>query len=245
MTSGRAPEPVPNEDRAARFRASTEALLEVIALGPEDAERAQKGGADRLELVTDMAVAGLTPSAAVVREVLGATDLPVRVMLRAEDSFRPVGLDGLRSRAADLAEAGAAEFVFGFLTPGGEPDLAACRALAESVPGCRWTFHRAVDHAADPRAAHAMLVEAECDTVLTAGHPEGVERGRTLLRELAARREGPRLLAGGGLRAEHIAPLRAAGVTAFHVGGAVRQGGWTESLDAEAVRRWAELVSSS
>ncbi|WP_232376351.1 copper homeostasis protein CutC [Amycolatopsis aidingensis] len=220
-------------------------LLEVIALGPEDAELAEKGGADRLELVTEMAVAGLTPSTAVVREVLGATELPVRVMLRAEDSFRPADLDGLRARAAELAEVGATEFVFGFLTPDGAPDLAACRALAQAVPGARWTFHRAVDHAADPRAAHAQLAGAGCDTVLTAGHPDGVERGQLLLRELAARPEGPRLLAGGGLRAEHIAPLRAAGVSAFHVGSAVRRGGWTEPLDLEAVRRWADLVTAS
>lgn len=40
---------------------SKTALLEVIALGAEDAQRAQEGGADRLELVADMASDGLTP----------------------------------------------------------------------------------------------------------------------------------------------------------------------------------------
>ena len=43
------------------------ALLEVIALDVEDAVAAQAGGADRLELVTDMAADGLTPSAGDVR----------------------------------------------------------------------------------------------------------------------------------------------------------------------------------
>ncbi len=38
------------------------AVLEVIALGVEDAVAAQAGGADRLELVTDMAADGLTPA---------------------------------------------------------------------------------------------------------------------------------------------------------------------------------------
>ena len=40
---------------------SERAVLEVIALGVEDAVAAQAGGADRLELVTDMAADGLTP----------------------------------------------------------------------------------------------------------------------------------------------------------------------------------------
>ncbi|MFB7032775.1 copper homeostasis protein CutC, partial [Streptomyces sp. NPDC056295] len=41
---------------------SNRAVLEVIALDAEDAVAAQAGGADRLELVTDMAADGLTPS---------------------------------------------------------------------------------------------------------------------------------------------------------------------------------------
>ncbi|MGW7357743.1 hypothetical protein ACWGI0_14205, partial [Streptomyces sp. NPDC054802] len=40
---------------------SNRALLEVIALDAEDAVAARSGGADRLELVTDMAADGLTP----------------------------------------------------------------------------------------------------------------------------------------------------------------------------------------
>jgi len=42
---------------------SKRAVLEVIALDAEDAVAARSGGADRLELVTDMAADGLTPPA--------------------------------------------------------------------------------------------------------------------------------------------------------------------------------------
>ena len=45
---------------------SKRAVLEVIALDVEDAVAAQAGGADRLELVTDMAADGLTPAVATV-----------------------------------------------------------------------------------------------------------------------------------------------------------------------------------
>ena len=90
-------------------------ILEVIALNARDAEAAQAGGADRLELVADMASDGLTPSVATFKETRSATDLPIRVMLRDANGFAPANLKQLRRQAWELREAGATEFVLGFL----------------------------------------------------------------------------------------------------------------------------------
>ncbi|HWD04298.1 MAG TPA: copper homeostasis protein CutC [Amycolatopsis sp.] len=221
---------------------SKTALLEVIALGAEDAERAQEGGADRLELVANMAADGLTPSERTVREVLGATDLPVRVMLRAADGFAAGDVDALRADAARLVEAGAREFVFGFLTGEGEVDVDACRALLKELGDSAWTFHRAIDRARDPLAAYDLLAGLGCDTVLAAGSPHGVGSGLSVLQQLARRTDGPALLVGGGLRAQQVHLLKAGGLLGFHVGSAVRPGGWDTPVSAAAVREWAELV---
>ncbi|GAB2744531.1 copper homeostasis protein CutC [Amycolatopsis magusensis] len=217
-------------------------LLEVIALDARDAEQAQLGGADRVELVTDMALDGLTPSDAVVREVLAATDLPVRVMLRESGSFLAANLDALRARANELLALGAKEFVLGFLTEEGRVDELATRALVRDLQGASWTFHRAVDNARDVRGAYARAARLGCDTILTAGHADGVTEGARVLEQLASHEEPPMLMAGGGLRADHVARLREAGVRAFHVGSGVRPLGWVEPVDADAVRRWSELV---
>ncbi|WP_020664432.1 copper homeostasis protein CutC [Amycolatopsis benzoatilytica] len=222
---------------------SKTALLEVIALGPQDAESAQEGGADRLELISDMANDGLTPSEATVRDVLAACDLPVRVMLRAENTFRAGAIDELCATAARLVAAGAREFVFGFLTEDGEVDVDACQALLKEIDGRQWTFHRAIDRARDPIAAYDVLAELGCDTVLAAGHPNGVGSGLSVLQQLARRTDGPALLVGGGLRPQQVHLLRAGGVRGFHVGGAVRPSGWDVPVDAAAVREWAELVN--
>ncbi|HEY2064057.1 MAG TPA: copper homeostasis protein CutC [Amycolatopsis sp.] len=223
---------------------SKTALLEVIALGAEDAQRAQEGGADRLELVADMASDGLTPSAATVREVLAATDLPVRVMLRGTNSFAAGDLDALRADAAKLVDAGAREFVFGFLTDEHEVDADACHSLLKELDGLAWTFHRAIDRSRDPIAAFGVLAELGCDTVLAAGHPAGVGSGLSVLQQLARRDDGPALLVGGGLRAQQVHLLRAGGVRGFHVGSAVRPGGWQSTVDVSAVRQWADLVKA-
>jgi len=219
-------------------------LLEVIALDAADAERAQEGGADRLELVAEMAQDGLTPSLETLRDVLKATDLPVRVMLRDNGSFAAGDLEGLRADTARLIDEGAREFVFGFLNVDSEIDLDACEVLIKELDGLPWTFHRAIDRTRDPLRAYDRLSALGCDTVLAAGHPNGVASGLSVLQRIAQRESGPSLLVGGGLRAQQVHLLRAGGVRGFHVGSAVRPGGWVSSVDVEAVRAWADLVKN-
>ena len=222
----------------------TSALLEVIALDAEDARRAEAGGADRIELVSAMDQAGLSPAPATVAAVRAAVAIPVRTMLRVTGGFAAGDLDGLRRTARDLASAGADAFVLGFLDAAGDVDAAAMTAALEALDGHPWTFHRALDHAADRPAAWAAFEKLPgLDCVLTAGDPAGVTAGLpVLLADAAAGRAGT-LLAGGGLRPEHVPALRAAGVTAFHTGGAVRPGGaWSEPIDPNLVTAWRDRI---
>lgn len=227
-------------------------ILEVIALDAEDARAAQAGGADRLELVTDMAADGLTPSRRTFAGVRAAVSLPLRVMLRASAGFTSGGdaaLDGLCARAERLRAEGAEEFVLGFLDETGGPDLRAVNAVIQVIDGCRWTFHRAIDRAADRAALRKALAELPgLDTYLTAGSEHGVDAGGEVLRMEAARAAahepgyGQRIMAGGGLRLEHVPELARAGLTAFHIGGAARTDDWDGPVDAATVGVWREVL---
>ena len=62
-------------------------FLEVIACSVEDAVAAERGGADRLELISHYEVGGLTPPLELVQDVLAAVSIPVRVILREDESF--------------------------------------------------------------------------------------------------------------------------------------------------------------
>ncbi|MET9436115.1 copper homeostasis protein CutC [Streptomyces sp. NPDC006551] len=231
---------------------SNRAVLEVIALDERDAVAAQAGGADRLELVTDMAADGLTPSLTGFAAIRAAVDIPLRVMLRLHDGFGAGDsgkLDALVARASELREAGADEFVLGFLTPHGDPDLVAVERLIAVLDGCRWTFHRAIDRAADRDALRKQLADLPgLDTYLTAGAATGVDDGLAVLKAEAARAGEPgyepQILVGGGLRLDHLPELRAAGLTAFHIGGAARPHGWTSPVTAAAVRTWREALDA-
>jgi len=213
-------------------------LLEIIALDVADARNAQDGGADRIELVSDMDRSGLSPELATFEAVRAAVDLPIRTMLRLRGGFAAGDLDPLLRTAKALRVAGADEFVLGFLDARGAVDLPAVHAVLDVIDGCRWTFHRAIDHTADRAAAwRAISGLPGLDRVLTSGSPAGVAAGLDVLAaEVAA---GHRVLAGGGLRQEHLARLRAGGVDAFHSGSAVRPGGtWHAPVDAALVRQW-------
>jgi copper homeostasis protein len=228
---------------------SERAVLEVIALGVEDAVAAEAGGADRLELVTDMAADGLTPPVGTFAGIRAAVGISLRVMLRLADGFEAGDVRGLVRAARELRAAGADEFVLGFLDETGEPDLPALEAVLAELDGCRWTFHRAIDRAADRDALRKSLADLPgLDAYLTAGSADGVDEGLpTLLAEAARRGEQgyePRLLVGGGLRLDHLPRLRAAGVDAFHIGGAARPGGWDAPVSAEAVREWRTALDA-
>ena len=228
---------------------SKRAVLEVIALDAEDAIAARAGGADRLELVVDMAADGLTPPVETFCRIRAAVDRSLRVMLRRADGFAAGDVDVLVRTARELRQAGADEFVLGFLDDSGSADLPAVEALIAELDGCRWTFHRAIDRAADRDALRKQLADLPgLDTCLTAGSADGVDAGLpTLLAEAARRGEPgyePRLMVGGGLRLDHVPVLRAAGIDAFHIGRAARPDGWDSPVSAEAVRTWRAALDA-
>lgn len=223
-------------------------LLEVVVLHPRDAEAAEAGGADRLELVGSMEHGGLSCETATVSAVTRATGLPVRVMLRLREGFSTTGgeLARLTGLAGDYLAAGAEGVVFGFLNGDLDIDVPVCETVVDALQAAPWTFHRAVDHCLDHDRAWRHLRELDgLDAVLTAGSSLGVAHG---LDELTARAADPvaadLLMAGGGLEPEHVPWLLRAGVRAFHVGSSVRPDrSWDRAhVDAAYVRSWRLLI---
>ncbi|MSS45132.1 copper homeostasis protein CutC [Cutibacterium sp. WCA-380-WT-3A] len=222
------------------------ALLEVICLHENDAKRAAQGGADRIELVGTMDDGGLAPSPELLARVLTAVDIPVRPMLRLDGGFRadPGRRDEILRLASIYRDLGADGPVLGFLDEATGVDVDTVIELTDDFP--RWTFHRAIDSSLEPDKAWVQLLGLPgLDQVLTAGSPRGVEHGIDDLIERANAdpRVAALIMAGGGLRAEHVPWLYQAGVRAFHIGSPARpQGSWKAWVDADLVRSWRELL---
>ncbi|MGZ4444987.1 MAG: copper homeostasis protein CutC [Nocardioidaceae bacterium] len=226
-------------------------LLEVVVLHEHDVEGADEGGADRLYLVTDVDAGGLSLEPALVSAVCKDTDLPVRVILRLNSGLTTTGaeLTRLVGLGEDYLAVGAAGLVFGFLDADTEVDVEVCGYLADALPEVPWTFHRAIDSALSVDRAWRQVAHLPgLDAVLSAGSPRGLEAGSDELTERAGADPdvARRLMAGGGLRAEHVPWLARAGVRQYHVGSTVRPGGsWKAYVEAGHVRAWRMLLDDA
>lgn len=226
--------------------------LEVIALHPTDAVCAQEGGADRLHVGTVVGVDMRALDPAAVSAIVRATDLPVRVTLRLSAGFSTQGgeFTRLAGLVTDYLSLGVEGFVFGFLTPDLDVDVAVCRAMVDHLAGAPWTFDRSFDHALDARLAWRHLRRMPgLDSIHTAGSVLGLSTGLDDLLDLAESDAAfaAMAVAAGGLRAESVPWLVQAGIARVHLGASVRPGGsWEKShVDAGFVRSWRLLLDSA
>jgi copper homeostasis protein len=227
-------------------------LLEVVVLHPRDVRGAHDGGADRLFAVVDVESGGRSPEPSLVSGICRETDVPVRAMLRLNDTFTTTGgeLTRLIGLAEDYLAVGAEGVAFGFLDSDLLVDVEVCSHLADALPGVPWTFHHAIDSSLESDRAWRQVVSLPgVDAVLSAGSARGMGAGHEELTQRAARAPDVArlLMAGGGLAAEHVPWLVRAGVRQFQVGEAVRPGGsWSKSdVDAGHVRSWRMLLDDA
>lgn len=218
-------------------------LLEVIVTSPDEARAAEHGGADRLELLRDLEVEGLTPALGLVEDVLASVSIPVRTMVRESPNFSirdDSELRLLRHHAAEFSKLPIDGLVIGFMRNGGI-DSHALEIVLESGAGSRATFHRAIEAAADPHEAIMQLTRyAQIDRVLIGGGAGPWEARIARLEELQ-RIAGTRLriLTGGGIDEDALALLANSELLQeFHVGSAARDAsGQVSSAQVAGLRK--------
>lgn len=201
--------------------------LEICVDSLVSARAAAAAGADRLELCAALAVGGLTPYAALLRQIREETDIPVRCLMRnraGDFLYSAEERELLRRQITELKDAGADGFVIGCLTADGQLDKAAMAPLIEACGGKGITLHRCIDVSADPEQTYLEAMELGIDTVLTSGGAPSAKAGvETIARllELRDRLGGPEVLIGAGVNAAVIAEIRVRcpGVRAFHMSG--------------------------
>lgn len=219
-------------------------VLEVAVLHDRDVPGCVEGGADRLSLTVD----GRSPDVPTASSVIRASDLPVRIVLRLDDSYTTNGGDLMRliGLGREYVALGAEGVSFGFLDADLGIDAQTTRALAESLPGVPWTFHRAIDATLEPvRAWNDVLGLPGLTAVASGGSPQGLPQGYDDLLALVDRSpEVARLLmAAGGLAPDQVPWLARAGVRQFQVAEQVRPGGSERAyVDAALVRSWRLLL---
>lgn len=226
----------------------TNTVLEVIACSVADAFEAQKGGANRLEVVRDLDRGGLTPAVELVQAIKQAVNLPLRVMVRESVGYATSNhaeVDNLCAAAECFGELGVDGLVLGFLKDGAIDRELTARILA-CAPNLKATFHHAFEDAASQLKAVSELKRLpQVDRILSSGGSGEIpERVRRL--DVYAHAAAPEItmIAGGGIDDRAIELLkRRTVIREFHVGRAARAGFQVAgAVQAELVR---QLVQST
>lgn len=196
--------------------------FEVCVESVDGVRAAARAGAQRVELCADLAIGGVTPDLAVVKEALAAADgrLAVHVLVRPRGGdfvYSAAEVDIMRRDLAAVVNAGVDGVVVGALDPAGRVDLPTSRALVGAGRPASVTFHRAFDDTADPFAALEAVADLGVDRVLTSGAAPTAAEGAGRLAQLVEA-AGDRLivLAGGGITDANAATVAAAGVRELH-----------------------------
>ncbi|WP_145336008.1 copper homeostasis protein CutC [Paenibacillus xylanexedens] len=239
--------------------------LEVIAVDAADAQAAEQGGADRIELVSAMSEGGLTPSYGQIEQVVSKVSIPVYVMIRPHSRSFCYSADDLQVMLQDIRvarELGAAGIVIGALTHEGEVDRSFLQTGLLSAKGLGVTFHRAIDSSANvvraldsiggsnggsegkgrfehEREMKSKSEESVVERVLTSGGKPTAPEGLLELQQLQeiGQTLNIAIMAGSGVTIEGIPTLVSrTGITEMHMGSGVRPGGsFDHPVDAQLV----------
>ena len=183
-------------------------VLEICVDSVESAIASQAGGAQRIELCSDLTEGGITPSPGMIQAVRKRVAMEIFVMVRPRggDSFYTGHeYDAMRYDVVQIKLLGADGVVLGLLKPDGQVDVERTRELVKLAHPMQATFHRAFDMSSDLDASLSQVMETGAHRILTSGGMQSIAQGADRIAHLIAAAKGKiQIMVGGGLRQENI-----------------------------------------
>ena len=162
-------------------------IIEICLESVESVIAAEKGGADRVELCSDLFEGGLTPTIGTVKTALKKSNIKINAMIRPRGGdfcYSDEEFEVMKEDIKAFKETGINGIVFGILTPEGDVDVKRSKEIIELARPLAVTFHRAFDMTRDPYKSLEELIKLGVDRVLTRGQEATVPEGADLLEEL-------------------------------------------------------------
>ncbi len=216
-------------------------LLEISVESLAAAIAAERGGAHRIELCSDLSVGGVTPSAELMRNARAIrprggnfvySDSEFAQMRRDIDLAKSCKMDGL---------------VLGILHADNTVDIKRTRELVKIASPLPVTFHRAFDETPNLHKALEAVIQTGATRILTSGGKRNALLGAAPLSDLVvAAADLIIILPGGGINTSNFAEvIRATRAHEFHsgLGTTLPYGQSSEAAFSSAVSELSQMLT--
>ncbi len=185
---------------------------------------ATAGGANRLELCSNLIIGGTSPSPAMFRETRKRCRNRIHILIRpryGDFCYGREELDVMLDEVMEFRELGADGIVIGNLNPDGSLNEKQMERLIKAAGDMSVTLNRAFDVCSDPSETLERAVELGIDSILTSGQKDNCILGKECIRQLVKQSAGRiEILVGSGVNAGVIHEIRRdTGAGAFHMSG--------------------------
>lgn len=194
--------------------------LEICASNYKSAINAQNAGAQRIELCSELAVGGITPSYGLLKQVMECIKIPVIVLIRPRSGNFTYSEDEFEIMKRDIQickELGCAGIASGVLNNDNTIHIERTKELVKISNPMEFTFHRAFDWTPNPYDALEQLVLLNVNRILTSGQESSAEKGIFVLQQLNQLANGRvKILPGSGINSKNAPIFKTSGFDEIH-----------------------------
>ena len=183
--------------------------IEICCTSIDTALMAQKYGANRIELCSELFLGGITPSIGLIVSCIKELKIPIRVLLRprggnfnySDNEIKVIINDIIR-----LKDLGVEGLVLGLANEKGSIPISKLERILNIVDGkMKLTFHKAFDYLKKPIQELKMLTDLGFDTILTSGRKKTAYEGITYINKLRkAAKDKILIMPGGSINSENF-----------------------------------------
>jgi copper homeostasis protein len=186
-------------------------VLEICVESVDRAIAAERGGADRIELCSDLSSGGVTPSAGLMKVARKQVGIPIFVLIRPRRGDFVYSKREIETMAEDIDMAkklGVDGIVLGLLNPKGEVEIAQTRKLVQLASPLPVTFHHAFDAGPDLQRSLRAVMKTGAKRILTSGgKPRAADNLSKLAQLVATASDRIAIMPGGGINAQNVSRI--------------------------------------
>lgn len=183
-------------------------ILEICVDSLESALAAERSGAHRVELCSNLNIGGTTPSRGLIELAKENLSIEIYVMVRPRGGdfcYSGLEFEVMKRDIKNAKKMKVDGVVLGILKPNGQIDVPRMRELIQIAHPLKITFHRAFDKSRDLFESLDTLIDLGVERILTSGGEDKAINGVDTIRELVCRAdERIIIMPGSGVNIDNI-----------------------------------------